>query len=569
MTVPVPYERLRPGPSGARLSVIDYDATNDCYYDPVDLDDPRILIQNGLPPSESNPKFHQQMVYAVATKTIGYFESALGRPMRWRFRRHSRGNVENVLRIFPHGMEEANAYYSRELRALVFGYFAAEEEAGSNLPGQTVFTCLSHDIIAHETTHALIDSLREGFMDDTGPDVGAFHEGFADIVALFQHFAIEDALLDTIQRTGGRLHMLALEPEQPRGPDEAQIVGNQTEANPMVELARQFGEALGQRAALRAAIGKKPDPRALDRLFEVHDRGAILVAAVFDAFFTVYLRRTADLLRVARSNGARIGPGDLHPDLAKRLAREAAKVAKHFCRLCIRALDCCPPVDITFGDFLRALVTADSDLVPDDPYGYRDALIQAFRLRGIRPDGVASLSEESLRWQPPQRPGRPPLRCDELVIDYVNRPNKQQLASTAQILSRFGKRHASALGLASGRGPQAFSYHPVRRVSPDGEIHLEFIAELLQVREFPVDAKQPNGPKMSVRGGTTLVMTCEGDVRYAVYKRLSNERIQAQREHAERLLVSAPATAFRGAPARRAGALRAKPIDLRIAHRGF
>jgi len=29
-----------------------------------------------------------------------------------------------------------------------------------NLPGQTVFSCLSHDIVAHETTHAVIDMNR-------------------------------------------------------------------------------------------------------------------------------------------------------------------------------------------------------------------------------------------------------------------------------------------------------------------------------------------------------------------------------------------------------------------------
>src|SRR5688500_20038961 len=36
-----------------------------------------------------------------------------------------------------------------------------------------------------------------------------------------------------------------------------------------------------------------------------------------------------------------------------------------------------------FGDFLRAMITADYDLVPGDRHGYREALIEAFRLRGI------------------------------------------------------------------------------------------------------------------------------------------------------------------------------------------
>ena len=53
--------------------------------------------------------------------------------------------------------------------------------------------------------------------------------------------------------------------------------------------------------------------------------------------------------------------------------------------MCIRALDYCPPVDITFGEYLRALITADTDLVPNDKLGYRIAFIEAFRNRGIYP----------------------------------------------------------------------------------------------------------------------------------------------------------------------------------------
>ena len=203
MTVNVPFEDLQKGPIGQYLEVIDYDASNDCYYSPVDLDQRNILLGDGLDPNESNPQFHQQMVYAVASETIRRFEYALGRRVRWAFGRYSK---HKRLRIFPHAMLEANAFYSEKLAALVFGYFAATEEDGTlNVPGQTVFTCLSHDIIAHETTHALVHSQRSFSIEPTGPDAPAFHEAFADIVALFQHFSYADALLETVQRTGGRI----------------------------------------------------------------------------------------------------------------------------------------------------------------------------------------------------------------------------------------------------------------------------------------------------------------------------------------------------------------------------
>ena len=64
--------------------------------------------------------------------------------------------------------------------------------------------------------------------------------------------------------------------------------------------------------------------------------------------------------------------------------------------MCIRALDYCPPIDLTFGEYLRAIITADKDLVPNDTRGYRVAFISAFRDRGIFPAGVRHLAEDSL-----------------------------------------------------------------------------------------------------------------------------------------------------------------------------
>ena len=85
MSIGIRWERnLKPGPVGRRFAVIDYDGANKCYYPPVDLNDYRILARGGLDPSESDPRFHQQMVYAVASETLEKFEAALGRNIHWR-----------------------------------------------------------------------------------------------------------------------------------------------------------------------------------------------------------------------------------------------------------------------------------------------------------------------------------------------------------------------------------------------------------------------------------------------------------------------------------------------------
>src|SRR5712671_4412932 len=160
----VPWEPLAVGPVGEYLEVIDWDPASKCLYAPIDLEDPRLLAQEGYVPSEGVPQFHQQMVYAVASLTIRHFERALGRLALWRpgppdpKNKWDDSYYVQRLRIYPHALREANAYYSPQKIALLFGYFSSTPaDPTLQMPGSLVFTCLSHDIIAHETTHAILD----------------------------------------------------------------------------------------------------------------------------------------------------------------------------------------------------------------------------------------------------------------------------------------------------------------------------------------------------------------------------------------------------------------------------
>jgi hypothetical protein len=582
MTANVRYEPLQPGPVGEYLAVLDYDVSNETYYLPVDLDDPDVLIRGGLDPSESDPCFHQQMVYAVASETIRRFEFALGRKIKWGFRTGRRDDPNrHKLRIFPHAMQQANAYYDRDLRALLFGYFpASETDPGSNLPGQTIFTCLSHDVVVHETTHALIDGQRKFFLEPTGPDTPAFHEGFADIVALFQHFTYRDPIIAMIRKTGGLIYRLDVGPEVKAQGDTPLIQAEISQKNPLVELAKQFGEAMGRRSALRQALGKPPNPDVLKTSIESHDRGSVLVAAVFDAFYSIYLKRVLPLLRLApRLPGGPYGEGDIHPDLAERIAREATKTAEHVCNICIRALDYCPPIDITFGDFLRAMITADYDMVPNDKYGYRASLIEAFRLRGIRPEGVTSYAEESLRWCPPEvmKGVKAPV-CDGLRFEVFKPTTRKNLEHNARWLSRFGKHHARALGLNSQRPVQAHSFHSVARVNPSGSVNVEMVAELMQQMDVDLDPTDKNSPTFTYRGGTTVVLTHEGKVRYAIQKSIGkdvpkNRRLQRQREYYRQLNEGLAITTYQDRQEMENylghGRKKGQPMRFDLIHRGY
>jgi hypothetical protein len=509
---------------GTRVEVIDYDGAQKCFYTPVDLNHDAILMQGGLEPSESDPRFHQQMVYAVAMKTLENFDRALGRVLRLGSQNRKRGATYPRLRLFPHAFNGANAFYSPDLNGVLFGYFSADPvDPGPNLPGQTVFTCLSHDVIAHEMTHAIVDRLRPLFLEPSNVDVLAFHEGFADIVALLQHFSFQDVLREQIQRTRSDI----------RTP------------TPLVELARQFGYATGGGKALRSALDT-PNAKLLATTIEPHQRGSILVAAVFDGFFKTYQRRINDLVRIATGGTGTLPQGDLHPDLVNRIAGEAVRTAQRVLDMCIRAFDYMPPVDVTFGDFLRAMITADYELVPEDELNCRGAMIEAFRLRGIYPDGVTSLAEESLLWEnvegrlPPLGGNALPLlqqvffhavRSFDLGWDTTTYqpgadPTAQSMtmeegeeieldvnADFAQVLHAYATANAQHLGL-EGRRIQVRGFHTVFRVAPNGRLLVEVVAQFAQVDH---SAKRELGG-LPFRGGCTLIASANGEVRYLISK---------------------------------------------------
>jgi hypothetical protein len=539
MVTQVAYEPLSPGPVGERFAVVDYDGGQRTFYKPVDLDDPRLLMSGGLPPSEADPRFHQQMVYAVASETLQRFEYALGRRIRWRTRlgdgkpRAPKG-ASRRLNLFPHAMCEANAFYSPEAHGILFGYFkASRSNPGRNLPGQTVFTCLSHDIIVHETTHAIVDGIREYFMEPTNVDVAAFHEAFADLSALFLHFSHKEVLVDTLQKTGGRLFDFKLKSETDLASGSATVIQSQIGAeNPLIALATQFGEAAGRQCSLRSALTTPPTPQGAKEIAtktEPHERGSILVAAMFDAYFTTYSRRTFDLFRIFRAGGGNLDKSDLPAPLANRLAVEASRTAEEFFTICARALDYCPPVDITFGDFLRALLTAHLDYTPDDPDHIRDALMQAFRLRGIVAEGAMSFSEDALFW-PKISSGR--LRVPGLVFGDPNGLTKEEKDRNGDVLRNYAAENAELLGFDRRAGEIAApSFHPMFHTGKNGKLHVTMVVELVQTMRIAFGHGVPG--TFPMRNGVTLLIAQdpperdelpEPRVRFVIPKLYKSER---------------------------------------------
>lgn len=509
-TTEVPYEPLQPGPSGRLIEVDNSDGETGAAYVPADLDERAVLLSEGYAPSESDPRFHAQMVYSVASLVHASFRRALGRQIGWPF---DSPTAPPRLRIRPFAAQRQNAWYDSSDGTLNFGYFHAGEKPGDRtLPKGMVFTALSHDIVAHEMSHAMLDALRSNFALFTSNDMAGFHEGFADLVALFHHFRHRDPLRRAIARCRGDVRR----------------------AEYLTSIGQQFGRSSGGQATLRSAVD---DALRYDAGHEAHKMGALLMAAIFEAYLVVYERKTANLRRLASGGTGRLPEGDLPDLLVDALAKKAAELAEEFLAMLIRAVDYLPPVDVRLGEYLRAIITADSDLVQDDPWGYREALIDAFRKREIYPRDVASLNEDSLLWRPPLTdldpigalsfgeiwfkgdPGTPVTVGEQIAQacelgEYVTR-SPERMEEFGLITTGDARLEGDEVSL-----PTIESVRTLRRPGPDGRVVFDTVAEILQVRQV-----KPRGgrPGLVIHGGSTVILDSSGRVRSLILKKVVGE----------------------------------------------
>lgn len=506
--VTVPAEELAPGPRGYRVNVIDFDASTGTLYQPAAY--PK--AKGGVYPDPfaprapqktarqrrgaadrliADPRFHAQNVYAIAMRTLARFEFALGRRVPW-------GCDGHQIHIAPHAFSDANAFYSREDRAIFFGYF-------QDAKGRPIFTCLSHDVVAHETTHALLDGLRGRYMEPSSPDQAAFHEGFADIVALLSVFSLPDVVGALLGGDGKFIDERLLTLDRLK---QSVLFGLALQMGQ--ELSRVRGQALRRSVALKPGRAYRKDP-AFD---EPHDRGELIVAATLNAFLDIWLARLA-----------RIGTLGGHRMDRSLVVEEGARVADHLLTMSIRALDYCPPTDITFDDYLSALLTVDREVVPDDTkYGYRDALLARFRDYDIKPsrdtaaDGTWKLFDRSL---------------------VYSRTHFDSMLRDRQEVFRFIWENREALEINSDGYVEVESVQPSIRVGPDGFTLRETVAEYVQILTLTVGElprigitppkEMPEGLRVRIFGGGALVFNEYGSLKYQISSRLDDPVRQGRR----------------------------------------
>jgi len=368
-----------------------------------------------------------------------------------------------------------------------------------------VFTCLSHEVIAHETTHALVDGLRPNYTYPSSPDQAAFHEGFADIVALLSVLSLREVVSAALDLSTSReLNLISA----------AKLTGPELKNGVLLGLAKQLGEAIygSHGMALRRSIAIDPDPRLATRadFQEPHRRGELLVAAVLGAFLDVWHERIKLFGKLQKGMVSRVGIVDAAIDTADRLLT-----------ISIRALDYCPPTDLVFADFLSSMLTADYEVYPDDTrFHFRDALRASFASFGFDPSGPRAGRRDE--------PGLWPARRNSPLV--YSRTHLESLQHDKDEVFRFVWENRDFLGLDEDAYTKVESVRPCRRIGSDGFILDETVAVYTQIvtlfaRELPRlglarPADMPPDTEVTIYGGGTLIFDEAGRLKYHIDNRL-------------------------------------------------
>jgi hypothetical protein len=495
-TIPVPAERLQRGPRGHRFHVVDRPVGTGQAPPPAVLHagDPwtyrdRWTVERHPDATtlSQDRDFRAQNVYAVAAHTLALFEQHLGRPIPW----HSRCPQ---LSLVPQARVEANAFYSREQNAVLFGWLPA-------LAGRpALYTALSYDVIAHEVSHAILDGLRPRFTEPGLPDQLAFHEALADLVALLSVFTVpgvarrllDPAMPARIGFASDRKARRITDPEERRA---ALLAGraHQLMRLPLARLAEEVGSRRDTRPSPAGDGGDRPAALRWSGILEAgnrwrsdpefavpHRRAEVLVAAFMQTLVTMWAGRL-EPLRV-ETDGLDAG----------RVAEEGVKSARHLLGMLLRALDYLPPVDLEFADVIDAVLTADRRLAPDDEHDYRGALEDTFARFGITPPRYRILDEDGVgpplegdgsadaREQPAEAAWPPDPDADATLGLRYEHLNLVALRTSPEEVYQFIWSNAAVLHVDVRLPTRVERVLSSTRVGPDGLVVTEILADYTQ-----------------------------------------------------------------------------------------
>jgi len=471
--VRVPADWLEPGPRSHRFHVVDYDETRGHFAKPYALlsrpwksrDRFEDATDEQLLTGVSGEQFRAQNVFAIASRTLEMFETALGRRVNWSFGDHQ-------LYLVPNAGAMPNAYYSPTDHAIIFGYFRREDEI--------IQSCLFHDVISHETTHAILDALRPRLIEPGLADQRAFHEGFSDIVALLSVFSIKELVGDALTEV--------------RTFDRESL-----KRTILFTLAEQWSP---NNRGLRISIDLRPDTAWKEGLLEAHSRGEVLVWAVMQTLLEIWLERVH---RLGDAGKLLMTPAG-RPLTIGLVADEGAKSAKHLLNMVIRALDYTPPAEIEFADFLDAILVSDREMAPDDEFEYRKKLTASFERFGIVPPDERIVDIEGIRYENLHFNFLRDDRDEAYRFIWQNAllPQQRRQRSEPVEMTSDGRPIQKGLGISRDFQTVVESVYPSTRVGPDGFIVEETVVSYIQYVDATLGQMEAYSKRKTARSSGRL-----------------------------------------------------------------
>lgn len=471
------------GPTSSRVAVVDYNMDTDILASPVEWDQENKKFIGTKNPNSY--RFHDVNVWAIIQNIIAFFEDpfVMGRPIPWGFN-------GNRLIVVPHAGEMKNAFYSRRGKCLLFYYFFSE--------GVPVYTCLSHDIVAHETGHAILDGIRPHYYHFSSAQSSAFHEFIADLTAILSALrttSVRHAVADIVEEKGGKLW-------------KAEVISGLGEEFAVKDSKETYG------AVDRNYIRNAYNTRTMDQIKDCwipHDCSEVLTGAMFEILAEIVT------YRIENNN--------------ETVKAALWKATQHLNRLAFRPLDYCTPVDIQFEDYVQALIRANEIAYPVDVHGYLGIIRDVFKKRGI----------ENIDPDPPKK-----------AVDFTWKYGLESIASSRTAAYHFLDDNRKILDIPLEQDFEIADIYFTDKVVGayerlPREIILEYIwneAVTLEGDEFG----ELQNKKVPLRCGGTLVFEARGNLLYWSRKVGLNEKEGEKRVenllHFIKLLIAADKIKF-------------------------
>src|SRR2546427_2158052 len=467
------------GPVTRRVAVLDFDPKTGALLPGSRFLPPAKTAQPGrydLSLDFADSRFNQVSVLGAVLQTIHMFEEkdTLGRRVTWAF------GAPQLL-VIPRAGEWANALYERSSHSLQFFFFDSLSD-----PGLKVFTNLSHDILSHETGHAVLDGIAPDLYDAASPQSLALHEAIADLTALVMSFRSGTLRKGVLDQTGGSIEA----------------------SNAFSSIAAEFGADLdpkGHAGYLRNLLNEK----TLDQVdnLEPHELSEVLTGGLY--MVMMWLHNTWKQ-RFANESGK--------SDFSVS-GKALAVAAEQFKRMTFRALDYLPPGEVSFADYARAIIAADQASHPDD-----EDVCQQIRTEFVKRGIVQSTTELEV--------GRDFSALDQKVRDE----DLDTLAHADYAAYRFVEANRQALGVPAGIPfdvrPRLVATKVYRHHEGEKEV-TELILKVAWSSEILSGLEQPLPTNLEVTVGSTLAIDWSTKRVRALLTAMYDDR---QREAAKGLL---------------------------------